>query len=132
MIHPIAAPGQTSTEMLTALCGPDETYAAQLILIASLWQDDLTNLNKTKLRTRHFTDEKLRILAAFVNGSSSIFGLSDTATMRRLLVTHCDISERWVDVTFRTLDQLAELITGFDEVEARRFLEVGTKEKAVV
>ena len=51
--------------------------------------------------------------------------------MRRLLVTHCDIPERWVDLTFRTIDQLAELITESDVLEARRFLEAGTKEKAV-
>ena len=103
------APGNTQT--LMALCGPDETYGAQLVMIASLWRDDLTNLDKTKLRARHFTDEKLRALAAFVFGSTATFGLNDPETIRRLLVTHCNISGQWVEITFRTIEQVAELLT---------------------
>ena len=110
------APGNTET--LTALCGPNEMYSAQLILIASLWRDDLNGLANTKLRARHFTNGKLRKLAAFVIGSTATFGLNDTETTRRLLITHCSIPEQWVDITFDTIERVAELLIESDVAEA--------------
>lgn len=118
MIRPINAPGQTRSETLIALCGPDETYAAQLVLLASTWRDDLDGLDKTKLRARQFPNEKLRTLAAFAIGSTGTYGLNDTETMRRLLITHCDISEQWVGITFETIERVAELLVESDVVEA--------------
>ena len=111
--HPLS-----NTKTIAALCGPNRVRAAELVLIASIWRDDLTLFDKTKLRARHFHSKKLRILAESVISSRSTFGVVDTETIRRLLLTHHGTTDQWFSITHNTIERIAELLVESDITNA--------------
>lgn len=110
----------TRSGTIEAIAGNDQIRAAQVILLAGLWHDDLGRQVARQVKARLFTDDLLRSIAAYSVDSLSSFGVTDLATVDRMLRER--FPDQAVSITTETIGTLVELIEVDDVREAIELL----------
>lgn len=116
-----SALGQTRSETLIALGGPNEIRAAELIVLAALLShDEIAAQFARQIKSRLFADDLLRTIAEYSVGSLGTFGVTDLWTVERLLrVKFTDLAVR---ITIDTIHRLVDLIDASDVQDAIELL----------
>lgn len=118
----------TRSGTIEAIAGNDQIRAAQVILLAGLWHDDLGRQFAGRVKARLFTDDRLRSIAAYSVGSLSTFGVTDLEMVERMLRER--FSDQAVTITIETIRKLVELIEVDDVEDAIELLSNGSRAAA--
>ena len=111
---------ESVSETLIALAGPDETRAAQLIVLAALWHDELAAKFARHIKSELFDDDLLHTIAEYSVGSMATFGVTDLQTIERLL--RLNFTDLAVTITTATIHKIVELIEVDDVRNAIKML----------